>query len=510
MNVVIWQYQLFMVLMPFAGAAILLCIITSWKWRFLPKGRTFLISQCCALGFLIFNTLELVSANPQTTIFFMKISFVFLALIPPFWLLFALHYIGRTPRKTSWLFFIIPAITIALIWTNESLHWFWTDYQFIPVNEMLAIKTRHGFWFIPHALYSHTLLITGSIMLFIYFADLPKVYRRQAALLFTGIAFPILYNLIAILKLVPIQKDFTGIAMAVPAMAFSYSIAHYHLFDLTPVSRSSLLECLPDGVIVIDTLGRVIDINRTAKLLLKLDEDNPIGATLEDLFADWKDLRDNEKGMKLHKYKLEMNGEQHKFSLSISNQQDGKILIFRDVTDAENLLNEVQALTALDPLTGLINRRHFFELAEKNFEQAARYRRLLSVILLDIDHFKQINDLHGHQKSDEVLCTLTRFCQEHLRKADLLARYGGDELIFLLPETDLKQAHALAERLRQGSHELSFTGKKEPFQITISIGICCSTHPYPVLSLEDLIERADQALYQAKRDGRNKVVRWGD
>ena len=119
-----WQYQLFMILVPFAAAILLVCVFTSWKWRFTSKGKFFIASQVCALGFLIFNTLELITLSPEMTVLFMKTSFIFLVLLPPVWLMFSLHYIGRSLNKIGWLFFIIPIITLVLVWMNESLHWF--------------------------------------------------------------------------------------------------------------------------------------------------------------------------------------------------------------------------------------------------------------------------------------------------------------------------------------------------------------------------------------------------
>ncbi|MCD4673370.1 MAG: diguanylate cyclase [Anaerolineaceae bacterium] len=504
----IWQYQLFMILMPFAGAAILVCILTSWKWRFTPKGKYFVASQFCAFGFLIFNTLELVTTSPSLTIFFMKLSFVFLTLIPPIWLLFSLQYIGMPLHKISWSFFVIPIITIALTWANESLHWFWTGYEFIPIRGMLAIKTEYGFWFTINALYSHTILISVSVILLLYFSNFPKVFRNQTKLLFYGITLPVLWNFISILRIFPIHKDFSPIALAVPAITFTYSLIHYRLFDLAPVSRSSVLEHLQDGVVIIDSLYQILDINQTARQLLHLEETDPIGTELECLFPDWRTLKENGEFSKEHKYKMSLDGKPHQYTLTSSPHQEGMILVFRDVTETEKLIRDIQSLAALDSLTDLYNRRHFFELAERTFEQAVRYRRQLSVLLIDIDHFKLINDKHGHQKGDEVLCAISGFCKERLRKADVLARYGGDELILLLPETNLPQAYVLAERLRQESHKLPFTGKKGAFQITLSIGVSCLCIPEPAISLEALIDHADQALYQAKRDGRNQVAKW--
>ncbi len=164
------------------------------------------------------------------------------------------------------------------------------------------------------------------------------------------------------------------------------------------------------------------------------------------------------------------------------------------------LFGEVQQLAITDSLTGLHNRRHFFEQAEREFQRARRYRRPLCAIMLDIDRFKQVNDTHGHAVGDQVLRAVSAHCRESLRDIDLLGRYGGDEFVGLLPEIDADGAHNAAERLRQRVAERPFDTDRGPVVVTISLGVAslenCS-------DLAMLINRADEAMYTAKKAGRN-------
>ena len=173
--------------------------------------------------------------------------------------------------------------------------------------------------------------------------------------------------------------------------------------------------------------------------------------------------------------------------------------------DAANLqLQEVLKRERLnartDELTGLSNRRHFFEVGQQLFNVAQRYGTPLSVLLFDIDHFKRINDQYGHQLGDEVLKAVGRIAKERVRDADLLARYGGEEFIVILPNTDSEEAFAAAEHIRQGIAECRGMASEPGLTVTVSVGIA---EILPNETLRQLIARADQALYAAKNAGRN-------
>ncbi len=165
-----------------------------------------------------------------------------------------------------------------------------------------------------------------------------------------------------------------------------------------------------------------------------------------------------------------------------------------------------QQLAITDPLTGLYNRRGFFELARHELDRSRRFNRPLSLMMIDIDHFKDINDLYGHAVGDDVLREMGRRFRKVMREADLLCRYGGDEFCFLLPETDCRGLCSAAERLLDDAHQQPFSSGELSIWSTFSIGI--STLTSGTTALEELIEQADQALYQAKQAGRDRVALW--
>lgn len=162
-------------------------------------------------------------------------------------------------------------------------------------------------------------------------------------------------------------------------------------------------------------------------------------------------------------------------------------------------------LSSTDSLTRLYNRRVLMKTLSKEFQRNARTTETLSLLMLDIDHFKHINDSFGHLNGDIVLVTLAKLLQNYLRPYDVATRFGGEEFALVLPNTRLHSARDVAERLRIAIEELQFTGEIRDLKITASIGVSC----YPgakIENIDQLLQAADHALYQAKENGRNQVV----
>jgi diguanylate cyclase (GGDEF)-like protein len=181
----------------------------------------------------------------------------------------------------------------------------------------------------------------------------------------------------------------------------------------------------------------------------------------------------------------------------------GRMLTYSDVTDLIRTAAELQHFATVDGMTQLYNRRHFLTLAEAEWQRFQRYCRPLSLLMLDIDHFKFINDNLGHDAGDRAIAHLAGLAREAKRPSDILARLGGDEFALLLPETDAKQAGVVAERLRDKVARSPLDEGRAHVKITISIGVADATLSMPYI--QALIKTADEALYRAKFLGRNRV-----
>lgn len=178
----------------------------------------------------------------------------------------------------------------------------------------------------------------------------------------------------------------------------------------------------------------------------------------------------------------------------------------REMKQAQIQLAE---MSTRDELTGLYNRRYFIESLKRELARAKRYKRNLGFCMIDLDKFKDINDTYGHLAGDVVLSTIGRMFDEHFRQGDLICRYGGEEFAVILPDTSLKSAMTVCERLRRKVSSHRFKYNSSDFPISISIGIALYNnlvHSSPV----ELVSAADQALYQAKKEGRNSVRYYPD
>ena len=174
-----------------------------------------------------------------------------------------------------------------------------------------------------------------------------------------------------------------------------------------------------------------------------------------------------------------------------------------DVTKKRLLEENLRNLATTDPLTGASNRRHFMTRGAEEFTRSKRYGTPTTMITLDIDHFKKINDTYGHPVGDEVLKALVAICKDTVRTTDIFARMGGEEFTAILPETDLEDGIKTAERLRVAVEESRVAVDDGTIQYTVSLGVS-QLHNDDV-SMEDLMRRADSALYLAKDSGRNRV-----
>lgn len=183
----------------------------------------------------------------------------------------------------------------------------------------------------------------------------------------------------------------------------------------------------------------------------------------------------------------------------------GRVWFFRDITERKRAEESLRQMSQRDPLTGVANRRYFLERGNEELARARRFGRDLSFIMLDLDHFKRVNDRWGHGAGDKVLSELCHACDTLLRRIDVMGRVGGEEFAVLMPDTDLDGAYLLAERLRLAAEALQVEENGDAIRFTLSAGV--ATLLPADASIDEALKRADHALYEAKGAGRNRTER---
>jgi len=281
-----------------------------------------------------------------------------------------------------------------------------------------------------------------------------------------------------------------------------------------------MLDDIGAYVFVKDINKRYIYANQLTADLFKNSFDSIIGLADDELFdftisSDIQHHDDQVLNLGVHIKETEVNfikatGEKRVYLTvkkpiyNISNDIVGLLGVSTDITEQHTLQQNLKIQATTDYLTGIYNRRFFFELTEKSFSESIRHERSLSLIMIDIDLFKKINDIHGHPVGDSIIKFVATKAASLLRKEDAIARVGGEEFAILLPSTDLESAQHIAEKIRSSicssKVEGEWVGTIEP---KVSVGVS-------TISNEDnefyaLYNRADKALYQAKKGGRNRV-----
>ncbi|MFZ5571181.1 MAG: diguanylate cyclase [Thermodesulfobacteriota bacterium] len=295
---------------------------------------------------------------------------------------------------------------------------------------------------------------------------------------------------------------------------------------------SQIFDMLDAGIVVLDRDLNVFKWNRWMSTHSKISADQIVGKPLFDFYPELKSswfLRNCKSvftfgnfafiSQKLHKYcfpfKSYYNTLGYRFDymqqsctvgpLRAANNEIQYIYItVQDVTEIVAYEQKLIEMNIKDGLTGVYNRRFFEPRLAEEFQRHRRYNRSLSLIMMDIDHFKQINDNYGHQAGDHILRSLTALVEKIIRNVDIFARYGGEEFCCLLPETSVESAKVVAENIRKKVENEGFLFKDTEIKLTVSQGLAFLHKDTE--NAESLLKKADDALYEAKKTGRNKVV----
>jgi diguanylate cyclase (GGDEF)-like protein/PAS domain S-box-containing protein len=313
----------------------------------------------------------------------------------------------------------------------------------------------------------------------------------------------------------PVERDADATLCLVQVTDVTATVVRENrLREMADYARS-LIEASIDPFITIDTKGTITGVNAAAEQVTGVTRDALIGTGFVEHFTEPQQAAAGletalEQGV-LRDFPLSMRQScgtvtELLFNISVYRTPAGEIggilAAGRDVTKQKAAERELARLATTDTLTGVANRGHFMELAEREIMRAHRYRHPVVLLSLDVDHFKSINDTYGHAAGDETLRRLVAVLRRQLRETDTIGRIGGEEFLILLPETVAHDALAVAERVRQAVAQMAVRAVGHSFTMTVSMGLAALVEGE---SLQRALVRVDHALYEAKRSGRNRV-----
>ena len=472
----------------------------------------------------------------ESKILWFRVMYVGVAAIPTLFLIFALGF----SRNESWLthrnlvlLSIQPVSFLVLQWTNPYHHLLYQSLNIIPDTGSGVMEITRGPLYLIHVLYSYSIIGVGVLFLSQGALRSGPLYRYQYRLILLASLLPWVGNAIKELNFSSYSHlDLAPLMFGMSGIIFALGVLRSHFMDLVPVARSHLIETMQDGVLVLDAQNRIVDINPAMEKFIKYRVSSYLGKNAYEVLQPWMEKTDLFLDETETRSELTVPLEPHRYldvrvtPLYDRNQfLSGRLMVFREITEQKQvekrlrlvndklqgqlieiglLQSKLREQAIRDPLTSLFNRRYLEETLERELSRATREIYPVCIIMIDIDHFKKINDTHGHEAGDLVLKAIADALSEHSRRGDFACRHGGEEFVVVMPNIHLETAYERAEHLRQILTLLSVPYGHYNLSVTISMGIAC--YPENGGTREAILRAADQAMYAAKEAGRDHIL----
>ncbi len=523
----------------FAFAALFSATLAAFAWqrRHVPGATIYVLLASIAGLWCAANFAETILPDP-VKVPMLNLERLLMSLAPACWLVLSMEYAGvrgwLTRRRLA-LLAVLPLLDNFLAWTSGYHTLVRAGVYVQTVGALSFVKMIPGPLMLVNLVYSYACLGAAAWILVRTMVHTMPVYRAQAVALLIGLACP------AIAALVDQSRFNDQVPLGLASLSFiptelvvAWGLFRHRLFDVVPFANDKVLEQMRDAVIVLDARGCIAEMNAAAKQLLPahIPSSGLVGQQADVAFRDWlewgvclrappgrhSEMQSGENGAArfydvLVTELCDARGG-HQGILAMAHDVSERKRNERDLADANARLRtqllEIQALESRlreqsirDPLTGLHNRRYLTESLEREIARAERDEVPLSIVMLDLDHFKKLNDSHGHAAGDLALQAVAAELVRGVRHMDVVCRYGGEEFLILMPGTSLAVAVERAEQLRRAMEALVVAAGDKQIGVTASVGVA-------VLQARDihgdlLLCAADQALYAAKAAGRNCV-----
>jgi diguanylate cyclase (GGDEF)-like protein len=514
----IWQSldPVLSVRLVLVALAVFLCLLAALTWERrheAPEATSFALLLLCGALYTFAYSGEASATTMPHAVSWLNVEFLALPFIPPLWLLTAIRHNGE--RFSILAIFAIPVICFVAHFTNHWHGWFYLSVDFVRDGPFWELSFRRG----PFALLENTYLLFSFVTAaWLYVTQMRSgspLFRKQAMIMLASSVLPVTFYFLYLLGFSPWHLDITPFSFPLCAALYYYGAFSLGVFDLTPTARNLVFQGMRDAVLILDNRSRLLDFNAAATQLLPALDSRSVGQHVSTTLSNYPSLLSFLIGAHSGELQLgdvsqgdeELYLDVRAFPLRSGTRKLGHASILADITDQVQLREELRVHAETDALTGIANRRRFLDALDQEYDHALQLGRSLSLMLIDLDHFKSINDRFGHPTGDGVLFSAAGRLQSCLRAGDLLARFGGEEFSILLPSTDAEVALLCAERVLAAvsNHPISVDGYHLP--LTVSIGlVTCNAQETDVREVTQLLKEADLALYRAKAEGRNRVI----
>ncbi|UOQ49887.1 diguanylate cyclase [Gracilibacillus caseinilyticus] len=442
--------------------------------------------------------------------FWTFIQYIGIAFAPPIGLLFTMKYLDRNMNpKTYFTFLLIPFITLMMVDTNDFHH---AHYRVLEIDSELGLPYFYqeiGPWYIVHGIYTFGCMFVAFSLLLLQWKETKEYIPQLIALLF-GQLVPMVAAFFYLVGITPAGVDPVPMVLWLSSFLYLWAINSSRLFSLLPIAKNTIFNSINDGVVVLDSFNRLVEYNTAfRKMLPELDK-----SLFGDHFTEiWSRAFNDRFPLDLtgrtdtKEIKLKQTHADSIYQVSTTPLKDEKntkalVIVFTDITDIKELQLKLEYQAYYDDLTQIWNRRAFFQRTEKELEKARNQG--VPYLIIYVDHFKSVNDTYGHDVGDQALRHVASVCKLSIGEGSQFARYGGEEFVVAFVELSLSEGKKTAEKIRANMEQTPLITSKRVIPLTLSIGVAV-TSMQGQESLQELLKQADQALYNAKQQGRNQV-----
>lgn len=486
----------------------MLCVAISK--RKLPRLQYYTFLSLSIFLYCLGYLFELTGGGQDAALLGFRLQQAALPFVASLYFLFVLEYFDHAPRKRAPIILILaPAALFAVVMLGMGvfpLGWAYPSAVY-HAQPFPYVEAPHGALGLAAIVYAGAFLLLGLVYVGWNFIGRGREMRRQSLALLLASLLPAVMLALRVLGVFRQSYDLSSLAMALALVLIGLYILRIRMVNWNSYARESVLESMDDAFILLDKRNHFLDANASALRYFPRLKGLRAGASISRVRDFPQELL--KPGATNCEFKVQA-GETAQYlrasrsEIKVGDRAVCHCIMIYDITEISKLMRVLNDLAAHDSMTGLLNRRAFFGFAERDFSLALRNAAPLSMLMIDLDFFKKINDQYGHQCGDEVLIVVSGLIKKRLRATDLAGRYGGEEFCVLLPNTSRKGAESIAESLRKEIAARQFNWEGTAFSVTVSIGIAVLLREKHG-KLEQLINDADGALYRAKESGRNRV-----